>query len=149
MNDELASKLPKSVCTECNTNINFIYDYLQKVNATDAKLRALLLSAKSRKFECPECNKTYMKHANFQMHKKSHSSLFCFTCELVFDDKTKKHEHTCMNFSNSNDDEILQEPSDNYTHKTTEQSCTEEEKLKGNKNPQHKFHAYLFLLLLQ
>lgn len=113
VNDADAEKLPKSVCNECNTNINFIYDYFGKVKANDAKLRAMLLSEKSQKFECPECKKTYIKYANFQMHKKSHSSLFCFSCEVIFDDTSDRHEHSCSNLTH------VEPREDNYDESAT------------------------------
>lgn len=107
MNDEQAEKLPKFVCNECNKTIHFICDYLEKVKQIDAKLRSTLLNmnvnTKSQKFKCPECRKTYVKYTNFQMHKKSHATLFCFTCDFIFDDQNEKYGHSCNNSSNTSD----------------------------------------------
>lgn len=101
VDDEQAEKLPKFVCRECNKTISFIYDYLEKIKQNEATLRATFLSGDNKKFKCPECRKAYVKYGNFQMHKKSHATLFCFTCDFVFDDQSEKQGHSCQNSANS------------------------------------------------
>lgn len=88
------------MCGECNKTINFICDYLEKIKENEAKLRAMSLRGDDKKFKCPECRKTYVKYTNFQLHKKSHATLFCFTCDFVFDDQNEKQEHSCQTSTN-------------------------------------------------
>lgn len=63
-----------------------------------------LKTHRGKPFQCPECDKSYSGYASFQMHKRKHSSLFCFTCEIVFDDSIKKTQHVCDISSKSRSD---------------------------------------------
>lgn len=99
---------PKFVCSECYKNIDFICNYLKNIKQIDARLKEIILNTNvitpnSKQFRCPECRKTYVKYTSFQMHKKSHSTLVCFTCDFIFDDQSEKHRHNCQSSTSKNE----------------------------------------------
>lgn len=46
-------------------------------------------------FSCPVCQKLYRREKSYDLHKKSHSELFCSKCCMTFNSALQRKVHTC------------------------------------------------------
>lgn len=122
------------MCENCKDNVDSFFRYVQNVKEVDTCLRAAALKTNSRsnisvisdkklfsehtqiqkqkQFSCPECKRAYTRFKTFQLHKRSHSTLFCTACETDFDYSLQKSQHMCnssisSSVNNFNEDEVF------------------------------------------